>query len=56
MRFLAESTIARCGSARSGLAGHPMISATLNIFYGLLGVAAVAAVIVLLRFFISLEH
>ena len=56
-RFLAESTIARAsGAVRAGVAGHPVISATLNIFYGLLGVAAVAAVIVLLRFFISLKH
>lgn len=58
-RFLAESTIERSASAgKLGVAAphNSLVSATLNVFYGLVGVAAVAAVIVLLRFFISLKH
>lgn len=53
-RFLAESTIGRSGA--SGIGRRPLLSATLNIFYGLLGVGAVAALIVLMRFFFSLKH
>jgi hypothetical protein len=53
-RFLAESTITR--SSGSGRGAHPMVSGTLSIVYALGGVACVAAVIVLLRFFISLKH
>ncbi|QGM97112.1 hypothetical protein [Methylocystis parvus] len=57
-RYLAEATIARLSPSRaSGFRReHPALSATLNIFYGLIGVASVAALIVLLRFFISLRH
>lgn len=55
-RFLAESTIGRAtGVRRPGVARHPAVSATLNVLYGLFGVMAVAALIVLLRFFISLR-
>lgn len=55
-RFLAESTVSKSvgqtenGSARSAL------GATISIFYGLLGVAVVAALIILARFVFSLRH
>ncbi len=57
-RFLAESTVNR--SAKKGEGGvfsqRPLLSATMNIFYGLIGVGLVAALIVLLRFVFSLRH
>ncbi len=57
-RFLAEATIDRVSRKAQGAfrREHPALSATLNVFYGLVGVASVAALIVLLRFFISLKH
>lgn len=57
-RFLAESTVNRSNAAQGGSAGagRPILSATINIFYGLLGVGVVAAAIVLLRFIFSLRH
>jgi len=54
-RFLAESTVHRSGTGGFG-AQRPLLNATLQILYGLLGVGAVAALIVLLRFFFTLKH
>ncbi|MCC3245872.1 hypothetical protein LG047_11105 [Methylocystis sp. WRRC1] len=54
-RFLAESTVDRSAPGSYG-GRRPLLSATMQIFYGLFGVAAVAALIVLLRFFFSLKH
>lgn len=66
-RFLAESTVNRSGVSSSApssspvakfgeISKRPLLSATMNVFYGLVGVGLVAALIVLLRFVFSLRH
>lgn len=55
-RFLAESTVSRSTGRGGGEGSRPLLSATMSIVFGLLGVAGVAAIIILLRFFFSLRH
>ncbi|MCX7900195.1 MAG: hypothetical protein N2444_08970 [Methylocystis sp.] len=59
-RFLAEATVNRTGSGAMKTIGakgaRPFLTATMNIFYGLIGVGLIAALIVLLRFVFSLRH
>lgn len=56
-RFLAESTVNKStGRATGGEGGRSAFSATMNIVYGFMGVAVVAALIILARFVFSLRH
>lgn len=56
-RFLAESTVNRStGQTNGDSAQRSTFGATMNIVYGFLGVAVVAALIILARFAFSLRH
>lgn len=59
-RFLAESTVNKStsvGGVKFGnVSTRPLLSATMNVFYGLVGIGLVAAFIVLVRFVFSLKH
>lgn len=57
-RFLAESTVSRSvGRSNGGESSQrSVLGATMTVFYGLLGVGVIAALIILARFVFSLRH